>query len=451
MKLVTVAIAFAMPLFNVQSAAALEPTRATVFRNVVHLATPKVEVGDKFVINGRIYPKKADITIQRQRLSGKKWINAGRAKTNASGYWAMSSTAPSKATTIKYRFITPYFKKSPASYKGVKVVEKIPDPTVSVLPITTSIPAGTQISFVGDYFNAGAQVEVRVNQLVGQSWEQIAASTTVGKAGWAARITVPTEPATYNYQIVANTSRGVALSENVPVTVVAPAEGAITTSGPGTPARIWGMDIARYQHMSDTNGDGTADIRDDGLPIDFAKAYSVGMRFVFIKASDGYVDAGDQSKTADDYALKFASQDRPAAQTAGIYTGLYHFPAMPKTENLTTLKKDARDEAIMAAARLAQLGGYTPMDLPYVLDAEQASTGRGIARGVSALAVTTWIKAWLLEMQARTGRMPMQKSTMKLKARNNESVYASEALCGKNNLSKILLNEILACKPEVFF
>lgn len=45
---------------------------------------------------------------------------------------------------------------------------------------------------------------------------------------------------------------------------------------------------------------------------------------------------------------------------------------------------------------------------------------------------------------------PMNKSTRNLNRLNQRSMYASESLFGKKNLSKILLNEIIACKHEVF-
>ena len=44
---------------------------------------------------------------------------------------------------------------------------------------------------------------------------------------------------------------------------------------------------------------------------------------------------------------------------------------------------------------------------------------------------------------------PRIKSNFKSYCKNKQSVYASENFIGKNNLSKILLNEIIACKPEV--
>lgn len=44
---------------------------------------------------------------------------------------------------------------------------------------------------------------------------------------------------------------------------------------------------------------------------------------------------------------------------------------------------------------------------------------------------------------------PKTRSPQQAKLKMMESIYESEAYIGKNNLSKILLNELIACKPEV--
>ena len=402
------AVVFAVlgTLFVAQPADAATVSRSTVFRIAAQVSKTKVHVNSKFTLSGSLKPAKGNITVRRERLKNGKWVKQSVTKTNKYGRWKFDVAAPSQTGVIKYRFVTPYFSKTPPTVKQVEVIP-IPDPTISVRAVRGEMPAGSLISLLGKYSDVGDSISVSVNQLVGDMWLPISANATVGNAGWAARITLPMEPGTYSYQAVATTSRGIAISDTVVVTVQPPVANALRAAGPGTPGRIWGMDVARYQHMADTNGDGVKDIKDDGLPIDFAKAYANGMRFVFIKASDGYVDPKDNSKIADDYALKFATQDREAAQAAGIFTGLYHFPAMPSTENTSTLIKDARQEAIHAAARLAKLGGYTSMDLPYVLDVEHADYGRGISRTASASAVTLWVKTWINEFKARTGRTPI--------------------------------------------
>ncbi len=393
-------------LTSVSAAEAATVSRSTAFKIAAKVSRTEVKASQNFTLSGTVSPAKPNITVQRHLLKNGKWVVIGKVKTDKKGRWLFKATAPASVGLLKYKFVTPYYKKSRATYASVRVIP-IPDAKITINPINTQMPAGSLISLLGKYSDVGDSIDVAVNQLIDDVWTPISAQATVGTVGWAARITLPMTPGTYSYQVVATTSRGVATSEIVAVTVLPPIAGSLAALGPGTPSRIWGMDIARYQHMADTNKDGVKDINDDGIPIDFAKAYSKGMRFVFIKASDGYVDPVDGSKTADDYALKFASQDRPAAQTAGLYTGLYHFPAMPNSEDAKVLIKDARTEAIQAAARLAQLGGYTINDLPYVLDVEHGDYGRGISRKASGEAITLWVKTWLQEMKARTGRTPI--------------------------------------------
>lgn len=46
---------------------------------------------------------------------------------------------------------------------------------------------------------------------------------------------------------------------------------------------------------------------------------------------------------------------------------------------------------------------------------------------------------------------PKNKSPQQTKLKMKDSIFESEAYIGKNNLSKILLNELIAYKPEVKF
>lgn len=163
----------------------------------------------------------------------------------------------------------------------------------------------------------------------------------------------------------------------------------IDQSGPG--GRILGADISRWQHVSDA-------------PIDFAKMYSVGTRFVLIKASDTH-DAADLSAT------KYFAIDRVAAQAAGLYTGLYHYAYLPDTTDQTAIIADAKAQAEKAIWRLASVGGYTANDLPYTLDLENKCASikpdGNCAKYASRANTTLFALTWLTTVQARTGRAPM--------------------------------------------
>jgi GH25 family lysozyme M1 (1,4-beta-N-acetylmuramidase) len=320
--------------------------------------------------------------------------------------------------TLEYRVLATNVKKSSVVKANVKVV--LPRPAPSVVIETKPAPeaAGTTVNLVGTFKDTGRSISIVVEMLQQEVWLPTQTPVTVGDSAWTAQLTLPTEVGVYSYRVVATTARGVAYSKELSYTVLPSSTELIPAFGPGVSPRIWGIDVARYQHMYDTNGDGKADINDEGLPIDFVKAYAKGLRYVFIKASDGYV-ASDGTTLADDYAKKFALMDRGPAQAAGIFTGLYHFPGMvvttsdmSKRQKEVAIIKDARQEAILAASRLASLGGYTGMDLPYVLDVEPANgIGIGIDDKAPRSLVSLWVKTWLTEMQARTGRMPIVYSS----------------------------------------
>ncbi len=161
----------------------------------------------------------------------------------------------------------------------------------------------------------------------------------------------------------------------------------ITLMGPG--GRIHGADISRWQHPNDK-------------PIDFAKMYSAGIRFIMIKASDTRDDA-------DRLALKYLLMDRNAAQAAGIYTGFYHFTILPDTTDPEAIIRDAKAQAQKALWRLASVGGYSQKDLPYALDFEYncVQVSGGVCKKYSTRAsATLWAETWLGTMAEKTGRKP---------------------------------------------
>jgi lysozyme len=98
----------------------------------------------------------------------------------------------------------------------------------------------------------------------------------------------------------------------------------------GISERILGVDVSKYQK-----------------PLDWNLAYKQGVRFAFIKASDG--------KSGADPAFK---QHREAAKAAGILVGCYHyfrFDANPgeQADNFVKIT-----------------GGVLPGELPHVIDVE---------------------------------------------------------------------------------
>jgi len=159
--------------------------------------------------------------------------------------------------------------------------------------------------------------------------------------------------------------------------------------GPGE--RIHGADISRWQHPN-------------GKEINFNKMRSAGVDFVMIKASDTRDDA-------DQLSAKYVKMDRKGAQAAGIYTGFYHYALLPDVSSRAAVKRDARVQAQKVIWRLASLGGYNQMDLPFALDLENncvrlSSTGVCQKRASRSTA-TAWAKEFLKAVKSKTGRTPL--------------------------------------------
>jgi len=162
----------------------------------------------------------------------------------------------------------------------------------------------------------------------------------------------------------------------------------IALAGPG--GRIHGADISRWQHPNDK-------------PIDFAKMYGAGIRFVMIKASDARDDADIPS-------LKYLLIDRNAAQAAGIYTGFYHYAYLPNTADPALVIRDAQAQAQKVIWRLASIGGYNTRDLTYALDLEnnciQMNKSKVCAKYATRSNITLWAETWLAIVAEKTGRKP---------------------------------------------
>lgn len=187
-------------------------------------------------------------------------------------------------------------------------------------------------------------------------------------------------------------SRAIAITSALALlsfTLATPPVGATEALGPAT--RIHGADISRWQHPN-------------GKSINFVKMYKAGLRFVMIKASD----SRDES---DQLALKYVAADRRGAQSAGIYTGFYHYAVLPDVTEVEALEKDAKVQAQKVIWRLASLGGYNSMDLPYALDLEnncvRYRANKSCSKYASRQSVTTWAKAFLASIKVKTGRTPI--------------------------------------------
>jgi GH25 family lysozyme M1 (1,4-beta-N-acetylmuramidase) len=161
----------------------------------------------------------------------------------------------------------------------------------------------------------------------------------------------------------------------------------IIATGPGD--HIHGMDISYWQHPA-------------GGSIDFKKMYSAGIRFVMIKGADAH-DAADAQ------ALKYLKIDRPAAQSARLYTGFYYYAYLPDSVDPSFIITDATAQAQKVIWRLSSIGGYNSRDLPLSLDLENncvRSSNGSCTKYMNRNNVTLWAKTWLDAVYAKTGKKP---------------------------------------------
>lgn len=242
---------------------------------------------------------------------------------------------------------------------------------------------------------AGTVVKIQVD--TNGSWTTTRFNTKVSKVGtWKVSALATALEAKVRYRAVAfvgsksiySPIRAIEIKQQPEITNVDPAL-FIDLLGPG--GRIHGADISRWQHPNDK-------------PIDFAKMYAAGVRFVFIKASDTR-DAADQ------LSVKYAAMDHNAAQAAGIFTGFYHYAVLPDVTDPVDIQRDALAQAQKVVWRLAAMGGYGEKDLPYALDLENkcvrlSSTG-ACQKYATRSAVTLWATTFLASVKEKTGRTPI--------------------------------------------
>jgi lysozyme len=292
---------------------------------------------------------------------------------------------------------------------------------VSLAASAQKVAVGKPFTLTGTVSPKKAGVVVQRQRLLNGKWTTLGSARTNAKGVWTMNLTAPNSAQTIVYRAVAPKSKStVTTSSRLTVAVVktvAPPKTEATPTPTPTPTptdtpeptptdatptptptptvvidakglggRILGTDISRWQHPN-------------GQPIDFNKMYAAGARYVFIKASDG--DAIEGSGLGHGNAAPWFATDRAAAQAAGILTGFYHFAQLPSSNDATVITRSARLQADLAISRLARVGGYGPMDLPYVFDLEVAPSG------VNKTSITLFSRIWLEELYKRTGVRPI--------------------------------------------
>ena len=260
-------------------------------------------------------------------------------------------------------------------------------------------PSATEsiLTFYGTIKPARSGYTVKIQSNASGAWKSTRFQTKTAKAGsWkvvavATSFDTPTKFRAQAYvsgKYIYSAIRTITV-KHLPEISTADPSMVIEQLGPG--GRIHGADISRWQHPNDKQ-------------IDFATAYSAGLRFVMIKASDTRDDA-------DSLALKYLVMDHAAAQAAGLYTGFYHYAILPDVTDTESIVRDATAQAQKVIWRLASIGGYTEKDLPYALDLEnkcvRLSTSGACQQYASRAEVTLWAETFLGILKAKTGKTPM--------------------------------------------
>ncbi|AIY01242.1 putative secreted hydrolase [Arthrobacter sp. PAMC 25486] len=174
----------------------------------------------------------------------------------------------------------------------------------------------------------------------------------------------------------AHMGQGLAMDEsaaNVPMMARAMPQAA---SAPWIPTGVRGMDVSGWQ----------ADQGHTNSRINWAGEWSLGARFVYVKATEGsgFIDQSRASHLA-------------GSSKVGMLHGAYHF-ALP-----------GQSTATAQADHFVRNGGAWKADgktLPPLLDIENNPYGAN-CYGLGQSAMVSWIKTFSARVQSKTGRLPM--------------------------------------------
>ena len=294
------------------------------------------------------------------------------------------------------------FRAALTSFALALLVVGIPQVQAASTSVTFSVrqtPSASDsiLTFYGTVKPARSGLTVKIQSNSSGAWKSTRFQTKTAKAGSWKVVAVATSfdiPIKYRAQV--NASGKIIYSPIRTITIkqlpqISTADPSMVVDQLGPGGRIHGADISRWQHPNDKQ-------------IDFSTAYTSGLRFVMIKASD-------TRDEADALSLKYLVMDHAAAQAAGLYTGFYHYAILPDVTDPEAVVRDATAQAQKAIWRLAAIGGYTEKDLPYALDLEnkcvRLSTSGACQQYASRSVVTLWAETFLNLLKAKTGKTPM--------------------------------------------
>lgn len=341
---------------------------------------------------GSVTPARSRVLITLKSKVANKWISTKlTAKTTSKGAWSIRQTVKANVSSVSYQASATVGRiKTYSPVRSIILASVKPRLSLSIKQTPSS--SSTLVTLYGAVTPAKSKVLVTIQSKFAGKWlnSKLTAKTTA-TGTWSIRQTVDANTSSMSYRASALVGRIRAYSPVQSIKLTAMPTGSLVIDQSGPAGRILGADISQWQHSGST-------------PINFAKMYSVGARFVMIKASDTH-DAADLTAT------KYFATDRLAAQAAGLYTGFYHYTYLPDTTDQAAIIADAKAQAEKAIWRLASVGGYTTHDLPYTLDLENncasIKSNGSCAKYASKANTTLFALTWLTTVQARTGRAPI--------------------------------------------
>lgn len=130
--------------------------------------------------------------------------------------------------------------------------------------------------------------------------------------------------------------------------------------------------------------------------IDWARVAASGVKFAFVKCSEGNEPMRNDSRFAENVA---------GCKAAGIYVGAYHFSYALTTKTVG----DGRSPEEQARRAYGACGGLgmKPGELPPVIDAEWPEVGDWGKWGVTAASLSGWHRAYCEEATRLWGRKPI--------------------------------------------
>jgi GH25 family lysozyme M1 (1,4-beta-N-acetylmuramidase) len=311
----------------------------------------------------------ARITADRTVAGGKWHTTCAGSSKSGTAWWRITAIG---SRTVKSLYGVSYLYAATSLFKVVATATRLYPKCASAAirasasttaKIRTRLPLGTAL--VSNGIVTGAKwASTCGGSSKGTRWYRI---TSIG--GKSVRSLYGTSYAYAAAGVLSTVVTAAAPPPPTPAPTPTPDPNAPPTPAPTpNPADLQGVDVSHWQ--------GT---------IDWAKVAPAGIRFAFMKATEGLCPTCTKLYTDPTYAT-----NRAGANANGIVIGAYDF-AQPSL----TAGTAAADADFFVSVATPAMG-----DLPPVLDLE-------VTNNLSVAKLTAWVQQWVAEVYAKTGVRPM--------------------------------------------